>query len=404
MKWTASRRILIFDLLLYMLFIVGMTAVILYSTKPLKEEESTLQIEEENLITMVLENYSGELERWGWGKLMSNEATSATLQPHPVVSPNTAWDPKYHDGLTNEAGRPLLLPFFGFLALFYTTVFLFFIFIVRELLELIAEGPKRYFSFFENIFEVFVICLTVLCFIFKDDYSENVYFYQLLQVATVFFGWLGLTLQLARFPAVGMYIQLSIMVFRQLVLSLMVFMTILLAFSFSFHLSLRKHHVYDNALTSFLKTITMMVGEFNFDYDFTFESVRDVGGSNGVVQALLMLFILMVTITIANLIIAIVIENISKMFDQAEVRESEDFGLKKSKFPFGLLAGAPVEQDGGADHDSGQREAHLAQVPPLPEEDLRQESLGEPSDPATSDLFLPIGHSWSTSTSLCEDY
>ena len=116
-----------------------------------------------------------------------------------------------------------------------------------------------------------------------------------------------------------MYIHLSIMVFRQLVLSLLVFMTILLAFSFSFHLALRKHNVFDNALTSFLKTISMMAGEFNFDYDFTFQSVRTVGGSNGVVQGLLMLFILMVTITIANLIIAIVIENISKMFEQAEV-------------------------------------------------------------------------------------
>ena len=65
----------------------------------------------------------------------------------------------------------------------------------------------------------------------------------------------------------------------------------------------------------------MMIGEFNFDADFTFESVRSVGGSNGVVQGLLMLFTLMVTITIANLIIAIVIENISKMFEQAEVGE-----------------------------------------------------------------------------------
>ena len=63
MKWTASRRILIFDLLLYMLFIIGMTAVILYSTKPVKEKESSLQIEEENLITMVLEKYTAELER-----------------------------------------------------------------------------------------------------------------------------------------------------------------------------------------------------------------------------------------------------------------------------------------------------------------------------------------------------
>ena len=58
-----------------------------------------------------------------------------------------------------------------------------------------------------------------------------------------------------------------------------------------------------------------------------------MGGSNGVVQALLMLFILMVTITIANLIIAIVIENISKMFDQAEVKESN----KKFEFEFGSL-------------------------------------------------------------------
>ena len=369
MKWTASRRILIFDLLLYMLFIIGMTAVILYSTKPVKEKESSLQIEEENLITMVLEKYTAELERRGWGKV-GEESRSSNQKTHPVIAANTAWDPKYQDGLSNEAGRPLLLPIFGFLALFYTTVFLFFIFIVRELLELIAEGPKRYFSFFENIFEVFVICLTILCFIFLDDYSENVYFYQLLQVATVFFGWLGLTLQLARFPAVGMSIHLSIMVFRQLVLSLMVFMTILLAFSFSFHLSLRKHHVYDNALTSFLKTITMMVGEFNFDYDFTFESVRGVGGSNGVVQALLMLFILMVTITIANLIIAIVIENISKMFDQAEVSKAE-----KRQFTF-ISPGTSAQQDAGADHNCGQCEAHLAQVPALPQEDLCQESLG----------------------------
>ena len=55
MKWYASRRILIFDLLLYMLFIMGMTAVILYSTKQVREEVSVLQKEESALVDMVLD-------------------------------------------------------------------------------------------------------------------------------------------------------------------------------------------------------------------------------------------------------------------------------------------------------------------------------------------------------------
>jgi hypothetical protein len=92
-----------------------------------------------------------------------------------------------------------------------------------------------------------------------------------------------------------------------------VFTTILLAFAFSFHLAMRKHHVFDNAFTSFLKMINMMAGEYNFDYNFTFNSVRNVGGSNGLVQLLLVSFILLVTITIANLIIAIVIANVKKV-------------------------------------------------------------------------------------------
>jgi len=76
--------------------------------------------------------------------------------------------------------------------------------------------------------------------------------------------------------------------------------------------------VFDNAFTSFLKIVNMMVGEYNFDYNFTFESVREVGGSNGMVQLLLISFILLVSITIQNLIIAIVIANINKLMDEAD--------------------------------------------------------------------------------------
>ena len=55
MKWYASRRILIFDLILYMLFIIGMTMVILYSTKPPSRKVTTLLPEETALVNMVLD-------------------------------------------------------------------------------------------------------------------------------------------------------------------------------------------------------------------------------------------------------------------------------------------------------------------------------------------------------------
>ncbi len=46
--------------------------------------------------------------------------------------------------------------------------------------------------------------------------------------------------------------------------------------------------------------------------------VRAVGGSNGLVQLLLIGFIFLVTITIANMIIAIIIANIKELQEEAE--------------------------------------------------------------------------------------
>ena len=60
----------------------------------------------------------------------------------------------------------------------------------------------------------------------------------------------------------------------------LVFTTILLAFAFSFHLAMRKHHVFDNAFTSFLKMINMMAGEYNFDENFTFEQGKRLRDSS----------------------------------------------------------------------------------------------------------------------------
>jgi len=317
MKWYAVRRVLFFDLILYMMFIIGMTVVICYSTLPEAENESKLEKSEMELVDLVVKNYQGELKRRGFQlthKLQNFSAVKDDNSTPYVPYANTPFDPHFQ-----ESGQDkVFLPYLGFIGVFGITLVCYVMFIIREMLELIADGPRRYFSCAENAFQVFIICLTFICMFFLDDYTHHRYAYELLQVMTVFFGWLGLTSQLAKFPTIGIYIHLSWRVFRQLVMSLLVFMTIILAFSFSFHLALRKHPVFDNAFTSFMKTINMMVGEYNFDYNFTFESVSLVGGSNGIVQILLIFFIFLVNITIANLIIAIIIANINKMIEEAE--------------------------------------------------------------------------------------
>ena len=106
----ASRRILIFDLILYFLFILGMTSVILYSTKPLSEAQSPLQPEEQALVSMVLDRftregqtktithyfrYGGELARRGWRHVSNLTSAVATSLDSPVQAANTAWDPEY---------------------------------------------------------------------------------------------------------------------------------------------------------------------------------------------------------------------------------------------------------------------------------------------------------------------
>jgi len=317
MKWQAVKRVLFFDLLIYMMFIIGMTVVICYSTFPEPQKQTKLVKSELELVDLVLKNYKEELGRRGY--LFTKDLGNITIIREDNSTPyvpyaNTPFDPHYTEMVKNRE----FMPYFAFIAVVGITIICFIMFIIREMLELIADGPRRYFSCFENAFQVFIIFLAFICMVFLDDYDHHRHAYEILQVMTVFFGWLGLTSQLAKFPVVGIYIHMSWRVFRQLVLSLLVFMTIILAFSFSFHLALRKHPVFDNAFTSFMKTINMMVGEYNFDYNFTFESVQSVGGRNGIVQILLIFFIFLVSVTIANLIIAIIIANINKMVEEAE--------------------------------------------------------------------------------------
>ena len=77
MKWQAVKRVLLFDLVLYMIFIIGMTIVICYSTLPEPDKKTKLEKSELELVDLVVRNYKEELERRGF--LMTKDSNLALI-------------------------------------------------------------------------------------------------------------------------------------------------------------------------------------------------------------------------------------------------------------------------------------------------------------------------------------
>lgn len=63
----------------------------------------------------------------------------------------------------------------------------------------------------------------------------------------------------------------------------------------------------------------MMIGEFDFDDNFTWNKVGGVSGSNGTAQVLFVLFIFLSSVTISNLIVALTVNKTEELFKEAGV-------------------------------------------------------------------------------------
>ena len=82
-----------------------------------------------------------------------------------------------------------------------------------------------------------------------------------LSVWSVFLAWIELNLLLGRFPSIGIYIHMFTNVFNKLLLFIMVYSPVLIAFSLAFNLLLPYKQAFDSPL---LKILAMMIGEFEY--------------------------------------------------------------------------------------------------------------------------------------------
>ena len=98
----------------------------------------------------------------------------------------------------------------------------------------------------------------------------------------------------------------------------------MMAYAMAFHCFLIEDEIFSGPVTSFMKVLTMVLGEFEFETHFHYDIVEESSGQNFSVQILFLFFVVYGGIIMMNLITATIVVN------QRDASDSELILIKVS--------------------------------------------------------------------------
>ena len=169
----------------------------------------------------------------------------------------------------------------------YLTISLYIVLIVAEILQftsyVLTRETRSYFGR-QNITEFFMFVTIFIYFVVEwnqpDSYDAQAH----LLGWALFLAWTNLTNYLTMFDFFGERIYWSWAVAKNVTTSIIAFIPTVIAFSAAFHCFLSQNDIFQGSVSSGLKTLTMMLGEFEFKDNFMYDEVKKVNGSNISVQ------------------------------------------------------------------------------------------------------------------------
>ena len=185
--------------------------------------------------------------------------------------------------------------------------------ILQFIMKLVTKELWDYFSK-QNVCEVLMLSLGQAFFVvqhndLKRSSTERDQEQRHLLGWTLFLAWIDLTIFLGRFDIFGKHIYRSWYVMKNVAMSLMVYVPIIVAFACAFHVFLIYNEIFQGSVASILKVLTMILGEFDFEGNFVYDKVDKINGSNWSVQILLIMFIFYGSFITMNLITAWIVIN-----------------------------------------------------------------------------------------------
>ena len=190
--------------------------------------------------------------------------------------------------------------------------------IAQEFLQIFALGPRRYLREFENVLELLVIGLAVAGFAVQDDVVRLKW----ISAFGIVLAYLELIFLMGRYQFLGGNISLMFYsIVRHLIRSLLSFFVLIVGFAFGFFIIHHKKSTenFENPGKAIAKTLTMSLGEFDFN------DLYDAHGKDSASRAFTMVLLVGLAVTgslvLVNLIVAIIVSDISQLRKEAHLQE-----------------------------------------------------------------------------------
>ena len=158
---------------------------------------------------------------------------------------------------------------------------------ILQFLSKVLTSEKREYLTRQNMTEVALLAATFSFFVLQhkeQEISPKSGLQEHLLGWSLFLAWSNLSIFLAKFDLFGQSIHLSWHVLNNVAMSMLVYVPTIFAFSLSLHCFLKRNAVFEGPGSSLMKTLSMMLGEYDLEDNFIYDQVKEKEGSNISVQ------------------------------------------------------------------------------------------------------------------------
>ena len=152
--------------------------------------------------------------------------------------------------------------------------------LVIELCQICAKIFKERFRSYVTLQNIVEILLIIATFIFLSYAENDIEFGGHLGGWILFGSWINFTTYLCQISTFGRAIYSSLYVTKKIANSLIIFIPSLVGFTAGFHFFVHGNDNFRDFTRAYLKVLVMMLGEYDYEDNFSYTKGLETGGRN----------------------------------------------------------------------------------------------------------------------------